>query len=166
MSRRLRESVQMARRKRHRHRRASEKTDPDSGINIPARILPARITPQIDIAGFLGLIAKVKKRSPMERFAFHHVGIAVRDLSNAIPIYKNLFEYELTSGPFDDPIQNVTVCFLSRGNEDTVLELVAPLGPNSPIDRTLKKGGGPTIFATKCPTSMPQSPTLPSEALS
>jgi len=79
----------------------------------------------------------------MEKFTFHHVGVAVRDLSKAIPVYKSLFEYELTSGPFDDPIQNVSVCFLSRGEGDTVLELVAPLGPNSPIDRTLKKGGGP-----------------------
>jgi hypothetical protein len=40
----------------------------------------------------------------MKDFTFHHVGVAVRDLSNAIPIYKSLFEYELTSGPFDDPI--------------------------------------------------------------
>jgi methylmalonyl-CoA/ethylmalonyl-CoA epimerase len=79
----------------------------------------------------------------MAKFTFHHVGIAVRDLSKAIPIYKTLFEYELTSGPFDDHIQNVSVCFVSRGEGDTVLELVAPLGPNSPIDRTLKKGGGP-----------------------
>ena len=78
----------------------------------------------------------------MEKFAFHHIGIAVRDLSKAIPSY-NTLGYELTSGPFDDPIQNVSVCFLSRGAGDTVLELVAPLGPNSPIDRTLKKGGGP-----------------------
>jgi len=79
----------------------------------------------------------------MERFAFHHVGVAVRNLAKSIPIYKTLFAYELTSGPFDDPIQNVSVCFLSRGDGDPALELVAPLGPDSPIDRTLKKGGGP-----------------------
>jgi len=78
----------------------------------------------------------------MKKFAFHHVGVAVRDLAKAISIYKTLFDYELTSGPFDDPIQNVSVCFLSRGEGDTVIELVAPLGRNSPIDRTLKKGGG------------------------
>src|ERR1035438_7511186 len=78
----------------------------------------------------------------MERFQFHHVGVAVRDLGKAIPIYKTLFGYELTSGPFDDPIQKVSVCFLSRGQGDTALELVAPLGPDSPIDRTLQKGGG------------------------
>jgi methylmalonyl-CoA/ethylmalonyl-CoA epimerase len=78
----------------------------------------------------------------MERFTFHHVGIAVRDLQQAIPVYKNLFGYNLTSGPFDDPIQNVSVCFLSRGEGDPAIELVAPLGPNSPVDRILKKGGG------------------------
>jgi methylmalonyl-CoA/ethylmalonyl-CoA epimerase len=72
----------------------------------------------------------------MVKFDFHHVGIAVRDLSAAIPIYKTLFGYELVSGPFDDPIQNVSVCFLSRGEGDTLLEIVAPLGPNSPIDGT------------------------------
>jgi methylmalonyl-CoA/ethylmalonyl-CoA epimerase len=78
----------------------------------------------------------------MESFAFHHVGVAVRDLHDAIPIYKDLFGYEVTSGPFDDPIQRVSVCFLSRGSGDPAIELVAPLGPNSPVDRTLKKGGG------------------------
>jgi methylmalonyl-CoA/ethylmalonyl-CoA epimerase len=87
----------------------------------------------------------------MEAFAFHHVGIAVRDLPAAIPVYKTLFGYEMTSGPFDDPIQNVSVCFLSRGEGDTVLELVAPLGPNSPIDRILKKGGGPYHICYQVP---------------
>ena len=73
----------------------------------------------------------------MNEFAFHHVGIAVRDLQTAIPNYKSLFGYNLISGPFDDPIQKVSVCFLSRGDGDPALELVAPLGPNSPIDRIL-----------------------------
>lgn len=78
----------------------------------------------------------------MDQFAFHHVGVAVRSLSNAIPVFNNLFGYDVVSGPFDDPIQNVSVCFLSRGTADTVIELVAPLGPKSPIDTILKKGGG------------------------
>ena len=87
----------------------------------------------------------------MEEFSFHHVGIAVRDLLKAIPMYKASLGYELTSGPFDDPMQNVSVCFLSRGKGDTLLELVAPLGPNSPIDRTLKKGGGPYHLCYEVP---------------
>jgi methylmalonyl-CoA/ethylmalonyl-CoA epimerase len=87
----------------------------------------------------------------MKRFAFHHVGIAVRDLAKSIPVYESLFEYRLTSGPFDDPIQNVSVCFLSRGEGDAALELVAPLGPNSPVDRLLKKGGGPYHICYEVP---------------
>jgi methylmalonyl-CoA/ethylmalonyl-CoA epimerase len=78
----------------------------------------------------------------MDRFVFHHVGVAVRHMADSIPIYENLFGYRLISGPFDDPIQDVSVCFLSRGDGDPVLELVAPIGPNSPVRRTLKKGGG------------------------
>jgi methylmalonyl-CoA/ethylmalonyl-CoA epimerase len=78
----------------------------------------------------------------MQDFIFDHVGLAVRDLSNAIPVCQALFNYSVVSGPFEDPIQKVSVCFLSRGQDDAVLELVAPLTPDSPIQRTLKKGGG------------------------
>ena len=77
-----------------------------------------------------------------DNFAFHHVGVAVRHMTESIPVFERLFGYKVVSGPFDDPIQNVSVCFLSRGGGDPLIELVAPLGPNSPIDKTLKKGGG------------------------
>lgn len=78
----------------------------------------------------------------MHKLKFHHVGVAVRNLQKAIESYRDLLGYELVSGPFDDPIQNVSVCFLSRGEGDPLLEPVAPLGVNSPIDRLLKRGGG------------------------
>ncbi len=78
----------------------------------------------------------------MEEFHFHHFGVAVRQLQQAIPQFVSLFGYRLASGPFEDPIQNVSVCFLSRGDGHPVLELVAPLGPNSPIDNILKKACG------------------------
>ncbi|KAA6455582.1 methylmalonyl-CoA epimerase [Acidobacteria bacterium AB60] len=78
----------------------------------------------------------------MDQFPLHHVGVAVKKMQKAIAEYETLWGYKLVSGPFDDPIQNVSVCFLAREPGDTVIELVAPLGPNSPIDLTLKKGGG------------------------
>ena len=78
----------------------------------------------------------------MDDFVFHHVGIAVRDLPSASESMQKLFGYGVSSGPFDDPVQRVSVCFLTRGGDDAVLELVAPLGPDSPITRTLEKGGG------------------------
>ena len=87
----------------------------------------------------------------MEEFVFHHIGIAVRDLAKAVATYRNLLGYELKSGPFDDPIQNVSACFLNRGEGDASIELVAPLGPNSPVDRTLRKGGGPYHICYQVP---------------
>jgi len=78
----------------------------------------------------------------MEEFVFHHIGVAVRDIQKAIPIYRDLFGYQLTSGPFNDPIQKVSVCFLSRGDGDMAIELVAPLGPDAPVAGMLKRGGG------------------------
>jgi len=78
----------------------------------------------------------------MNEFAFHHIGVAVRTLVEAIPSYRDLFGYELISNCFDDPIQKVSVCFLSRGDSDPVIELVAPLGPISPIIGILKKNAG------------------------
>lgn len=83
-----------------------------------------------------------RDKKSVNQFEFHHLGVAVRNLSTAIPVYRNLFGYELISGPFDDPIQDVSVGFLSRSAGDPVMELVAPLGPNSPIRGRLKMGGG------------------------
>jgi methylmalonyl-CoA/ethylmalonyl-CoA epimerase len=77
----------------------------------------------------------------MNQFVFHHIGVAVHEIQKAIPVYRHLFGYELISGPFDDPIQKVSACFLSRGDGDMVIELVAPLGLDSPVIRTLKRGG-------------------------
>lgn len=78
----------------------------------------------------------------MKDFEYHHVGIAVANLVEAANRFKALLGYEIVSGPFDDPIQKVSVCFLSRGSGDPWLELVAPLGEKSPIDRLLARGGG------------------------
>jgi methylmalonyl-CoA/ethylmalonyl-CoA epimerase len=78
----------------------------------------------------------------LEGFEFHHFGVAVRKLGPSVEVFQNLFGYQMLSGPFDDPVQNVSVCFLGRGGVDPQLELVAPLGPNSPIDNTLRKGCG------------------------
>jgi methylmalonyl-CoA/ethylmalonyl-CoA epimerase len=78
----------------------------------------------------------------MDEFPIHHFGVAVRDLQDGIASFEKLMGYKLQSGPFDDPIQNVSVCFLARTANEPALELVAPLSANSPVDATLRKGGG------------------------
>jgi methylmalonyl-CoA/ethylmalonyl-CoA epimerase len=73
----------------------------------------------------------------------HHIGIAVPDMAKAIAWYEKSLGYKVISGPFDDPLQNVTVCFVSSGEPGAFpLELVAPLGANSPVDNVLAKNQG------------------------
>jgi len=73
----------------------------------------------------------------------HHLGIAVPALEPTIPMYADIFGYRLQSGPFEDQIQRVKVCFLGKGEAgEVLLELVAPLAENTPIKGVLAKGGG------------------------
>jgi methylmalonyl-CoA/ethylmalonyl-CoA epimerase len=56
-----------------------------------------------------------------------------------------LFGYKVISGPFDDPIQKVTVNFLAKSDEDVAeIELIAPISEDSPIRSMLAKDGGGT----------------------
>ncbi len=76
-------------------------------------------------------------------FVFHHLGVAVKSIDKTVPVYRDLFGYQVLSGPFDDPIQRVSVCFVGHGEPGgIVIELIAPLGDKTPIDGLLAKGGG------------------------
>ena len=69
---------------------------------------------------------------------FHHIGIAVKNIEKSEKIYRDLgYQSFLT---IEDPIQNVNLCFLQKPNSPT-LELVCPVGNESPIVNTLKKNG-------------------------
>ncbi len=74
---------------------------------------------------------------------FHHLGVAVRSLDKAVACYRDLFAYRVLSGPCDDPIQRVTVCFLGADLDPGFrVELVAPLGEDSPLGNLLKRNVG------------------------
>lgn len=67
----------------------------------------------------------------------HHVGIAVRDLTAAVARYRI---FGLPAEPPEDvPSAGVRVCFLPAGPSS--IELVVPLGPDSPVARFLDKYG-------------------------
>lgn len=74
-------------------------------------------------------------------FRFSHIGVAVVNLDQAVAAYQQIFGYSVCSGPFVDPVQKVSVCFLS-GKEagDVTIELVAPDGDDSPVNSMLMKG--------------------------
>jgi methylmalonyl-CoA/ethylmalonyl-CoA epimerase len=76
-------------------------------------------------------------------FKLLHVGVAVPDLVPATESLAALFGYKVISGPFDDPIQKVSVNFLSASDSDAAdIELIAPLGDDSPIRSMLSRNGG------------------------
>ena len=76
-------------------------------------------------------------------FKLLHVGVAVPALGPAAESLAKLFGYKLVSGPFDDPIQKVSVEFLSQSANDTAeIELIAPGAEDSPIRSMLGKDGG------------------------
>ena len=69
--------------------------------------------------------------------------MAVTSLGPTTELLSTLFGYRVISGPFDDPIQRVSVNFLTTSPTDTTeIELIAPLTDDSPIKATLAKGGG------------------------
>ena len=76
-------------------------------------------------------------------FKLMHVGVAVSTLEPTTELLSALFGYKVVSGPFDDPIQKVTVNFLAKSAEDAAeIELIAPLAQDSPIRSMLAKDGG------------------------
>ena len=79
----------------------------------------------------------------MVSLKFSHLGVAVSDIGQALAGYQAIFGYKVRSGPFDDPIQKVSVCFLATGEpSDIAIELVAPTGEDSPIKKFLTNGIG------------------------
>jgi len=76
-------------------------------------------------------------------FKLRHVGVAVPSLKPATETLSALFGYRVVSGPFDDPIQKVSVNFLTTSDKDAAeIELIAPLSEDSPITSMLAKSGG------------------------
>jgi methylmalonyl-CoA/ethylmalonyl-CoA epimerase len=76
-------------------------------------------------------------------FKLLHVGVAVPSLGPATDSLSAIFGYKVVSGPFEDPIQRVAVNFLSSSDSDAVeIELIAPLGEDSPVRSMLAKNGG------------------------
>jgi methylmalonyl-CoA/ethylmalonyl-CoA epimerase len=66
----------------------------------------------------------------------NHVAIAVRDLAGAADIYRNVLGASV-SEPVPQPEHGVTTVFIALPN--TKIELIAPLGTESPIAKFLER---------------------------
>ena len=66
----------------------------------------------------------------------NHVAIAVRDLAKASNIYRDALGANI-SAAIPQPDHGVTTVFITLPN--TKIELLAPLGPESPIEKFLER---------------------------
>lgn len=71
-------------------------------------------------------------------FKFHHIGIAVWDIEETALYYVDAGYMKAET--VIDEIQNVKICFLTKENMP-MLELLAPVDENSPVNRILNKMG-------------------------
>ncbi|RPF72287.1 methylmalonyl-CoA epimerase [Aurantiacibacter spongiae] len=88
----------------------------------------------------------------------NHVGVATPDIDAAIAFYRDTMGATDITEPFDMPEQGVRVAFVNTpgagGNMDgTQVELIAPLGENSPIFGFIRKNplGGQHHVAFEVP---------------
>ena len=67
----------------------------------------------------------------------NHVGVATPSIADSVARYRELMGAEVVREPFDLPAQGVRVCFVDTPNSQ--IELIEPLGPDSPIVNFLEK---------------------------
>lgn len=67
----------------------------------------------------------------------NHVGVATPSIENSVALYRDKLGATNIHEPFDLPPQGVRVCFVDLPN--TQIELIEPLGENSPLHGFLAK---------------------------
>jgi methylmalonyl-CoA/ethylmalonyl-CoA epimerase len=67
----------------------------------------------------------------------NHVGVATPSIARSVALYRERMGAEVVGDPFDLPAQGVRVCFIDTPNSQ--IELIEPLGPDSPIVKFLEK---------------------------
>jgi methylmalonyl-CoA/ethylmalonyl-CoA epimerase len=73
---------------------------------------------------------------------FHHIGYAVKDIRSYLDDFLiPMFSPVSVSDPVADPVQQVTVCF-AQMQGGTVIELVEPMGKNSPVNSVIGNSRG------------------------
>ena len=67
----------------------------------------------------------------------NHVGVATPSIEKSVAMFRELMGAEVVRDPFDLPAQGVRVCFVDTPNSQ--IELIEPLGADSPIVKFLEK---------------------------
>ncbi|WP_379547209.1 methylmalonyl-CoA epimerase [Qipengyuania sp. DSG2-2] len=79
----------------------------------------------------------------MELGRLNHIGVATPSIAESIRYYRDVMGATHITEPFDLPSQGVKVCFVDTpgagGTEGTQIELIEPLGPDSPVAKWMEK---------------------------
>ncbi|HTG78143.1 MAG TPA: VOC family protein, partial [Sphingomicrobium sp.] len=67
----------------------------------------------------------------------NHVGVATPSIEKSVAMYRERMGAEVVRDAFDLPAQGVRVCFVDTPNSQ--IELIEPLGADSPIVKFLEK---------------------------
>ena len=67
----------------------------------------------------------------------NHVGVATPSIAQSVALYREMLGTTKIHEPFDLPPQGVRVCFVDTPNSQ--IELLEPLGEDSPIAKFLEK---------------------------
>ena len=70
----------------------------------------------------------------------HHIGIVVKNIQESFGEISRYLKFEETTIPTLVESQKVNVCFLKTS--DIYLELIEPVGNNSPVEKFANLGGG------------------------
>ncbi len=73
----------------------------------------------------------------MQLGRLNHVGVATPSIADSVTLYREMLGATQIGDPFDLPAQGVRVCFVNTPNSQ--IELIEPLGADSPIVRFLEK---------------------------
>jgi methylmalonyl-CoA/ethylmalonyl-CoA epimerase len=73
----------------------------------------------------------------------NHIGVATPSIEASVAFYRDVMGATKIHEPFDLPAQGVKVCFVDtpgeNGTNGTQIELIEPLGENSPIHAFIAK---------------------------
>jgi methylmalonyl-CoA/ethylmalonyl-CoA epimerase len=72
----------------------------------------------------------------------HHLGFVVPDIHDALSRFARSLGAISDGRIWEDPHQSVKVAFLTTQPNDAQVELVQPIGDNSPVARFLREKGG------------------------
>jgi len=82
----------------------------------------------------------LNKNQAKNKMKIHHIGIVVNNIQDSLGEFSKFIKFDETTIPTLIGSQKVNVCFMKLG--ELRIELIEPVGNDSPVLNFLEKGGG------------------------